>query len=308
MDKQLLAQKRVLIVGDSMLDKYWFGDANRISPEAPVPVVRIVRSEERLGGAANVALNVASLGVQTTLMGVIGADENGKKLAELLADAGIQSRMIFDDAAKTILKLRIVARQQQLVRIDFDEHPSGEVLASLLTNFAEIIDNFDVLVLSDYNKGGLIHIRDMIAIAREKGIPVLVDPKGADFDKYAGATIITPNRAELALVVGNWANEEDLVRRAQSLRNRLNLEALLLTRSEEGMTLFTAKGVETVTAQAREVFDVSGAGDTVIAVTAAMIATGVPLSEAVRTANRAGGIVVGKLGTASVSYEELFGN
>ncbi len=308
MDKQLLAQKRVLIVGDSMLDKYWFGDANRISPEAPVPVVRIVRSEERLGGAANVALNVASLGVQTTLMGVIGADENGTKLTELLTEAGIHSHMIADPAIKTILKLRIVARQQQLVRIDFDDHPSGEMLASLLTDFAEVIDNFDVLVLSDYGKGGLDHIRGMIDIAREKNIPVLVDPKGEDYDKYVGATIITPNRAELAQVIGSWTSEEDLTHRAQALRDRLGLKALLLTRSEEGMTLFTAEGAETVPAQAREVFDVSGAGDTVIAVTAAMIAAGVPLSEAVRIANRAGGIVVGKLGTASVSYNELFGN
>ncbi len=308
MDKQLLAQKRVLIVGDSMLDKYWFGDANRISPEAPVPVVRIVRSEERLGGAANVALNVASLGVQTTLMGVIGADENGTKLTELLTEAGIQSHMIADPAIKTILKLRIVARQQQLVRIDFDDHPSGEMLASLLTDFAEVIENFDVLVLSDYGKGGLDHIRGMIDIAREKNIPVLIDPKGENYDKYAGATIITPNRAELAQVIGSWTSEEDLTLRAQELRDRLGLKALLLTRSEEGMTLFTAEGAETVPAQAREVFDVSGAGDTVIAVTAAMIAAGVPLSEAVRIANRAGGIVVGKLGTASVSYNELFGN
>lgn len=308
MDKQLLAQKRVLIVGDSMLDKYWFGDANRISPEAPVPVVRIVRSEERLGGAANVALNVASLGVQTTLMGVIGADENGTKLTELLTEAGIHSHMIADPAIKTILKLRIVARQQQLVRIDFDDHPSGEMLASLLTDFAEVIDNFDVLVLSDYGKGGLDHIRGMIDIAREKNIPVLVDPKGEDYDKYVGATIITPNRAELTQVIGSWTSEEDLTHRAQALRDRLGLKALLLTRSEEGMTLFTAEGAETVPAQAREVFDVSGAGDTVIAVTAAMIAAGVPLSEAVRIANRAGGIVVGKLGTASVSYNELFGN
>ena len=308
MDKQLLAQKRVLIVGDSMLDKYWFGDANRISPEAPVPVVRIVRSEERLGGAANVALNVASLGVQTTLMGVVGADENGTKLTELLTEAGIHSHMIADPAIKTILKLRIVARQQQLVRIDFDDHPSGEMLASLLTDFAEVIDNFDVLVLSDYGKGGLDHIRGMIDIAREKNIPVLVDPKGEDYDKYVGATIITPNRAELAQVIGSWTSEEDLTLRAQALRDRLGLKALLLTRSEEGMTLFTAEGAETVPAQAREVFDVSGAGDTVIAVTAAMIAAGVPLSEAVRIANRAGGIVVGKLGTASVSYNELFGN
>ncbi len=308
MDKQLLAQKNVLVVGDSMLDKYWFGDTNRISPEAPVPVVRIVRSEERPGGAANVALNVASLGVKTTLMGIIGADENGTNLTKLLAPAGINCQLLADPALKTILKLRIVARQQQLVRIDFEEPPSGDVLANLLTEFSDAIDQYDALVLSDYGKGGLAHIRSMIEIARDKNIPVLIDPKGDNYDRYAGATVITPNRAELALVVGSWTSEEDLTIRAQNLRDRLGLTALLLTRSEEGMTLFTADGVQTVPAQAREVFDVSGAGDTVIAVTAAMLAAGLNLSEAVRIANRAGGIVVGKLGTASVSYNELFGN
>lgn len=308
MDKQLLAQKNVLVVGDSMLDKYWFGDTNRISPEAPVPVVRIVRSEERPGGAANVALNVASLGVKTTLMGIIGADENGSNLKKLLSPAGINCQLLSDSAVKTILKLRIVARQQQLVRIDFEEPPSGDVLANLLSDFSDAIEQFDALVLSDYGKGGLTHIRSMIEIARDKGIPVLIDPKGDNYDRYAGATVITPNRAELALVVGSWTSEEDLTIRAQNLRDRLGLAALLLTRSEEGMTLFTADGVQTVPAQAREVFDVSGAGDTVIAVTAAMLAAGLNLSEAVRIANRAGGIVVGKLGTASVSYNELFGN
>ncbi len=308
MDKQLLAQKNVLVVGDSMLDKYWFGDTNRISPEAPVPVVRIVRSEERPGGAANVALNVANLGVKTTLMGVIGADENGSNLKKLLAPTGIDCQLLSDAAVKTILKLRIVARQQQLVRIDFEEPPSGDVLANLLSDFSDAVEQYDALVLSDYGKGGLAHIRSMIDIARDKGIPVLIDPKGDNYDRYAGATVITPNRAELACVVGRWTSEEDLTIRAQNLRDRLNLEALLLTRSEEGMTLFTADGVQTVPAQAREVFDVSGAGDTVIAVTAAMLAAGLNLSEAVRIANRAGGIVVGKLGTASVSYNELFGN
>lgn len=308
MDKQILAQKNVLVVGDSMLDKYWFGDTNRISPEAPVPVVRIVRSEERPGGAANVALNVASLGVKTTLMGIIGADENGSHLKGLLAPTGIRCQLLSDPAVKTILKLRIVARQQQLVRIDFEEPPSGDVLANLLSDFSDAIEQYDALVLSDYGKGGLAHIRSMIDIARDKEIPVLIDPKGDNYDRYAGATVITPNRAELALVVGRWVSEEDLTVRAQNLRERLNLKALLLTRSEEGMTLFTADGVQTVPAQAREVFDVSGAGDTVIAVTAAMLAAGLNLSEAVRIANRAGGIVVGKLGTASVSYNELFGN
>ncbi len=308
MDKSLLSSKRLLIVGDMMLDKYWFGDATRISPEAPVPVVRVQRTEERLGGAANVALNVRSLGSAVTLMSVVGQDEAGDTAVKLLKQAGITPRLHIDPNLKTTVKLRLLARQQQVVRIDFEDHPGTEVLAGLTGEFAGRIREFDALILSDYGKGGLDHIAQMIDAAKEAGIPILIDPKGSNYDRYRGATIITPNRSELAQVVGAWTSEEQLTRKAQNLRKRLGLKGLLLTRSEEGMTLFNENGALTVPAQAREVYDVSGAGDTVIAVLGTMLAAGMELPLAVKTANRAGSIVVGKLGTASVSYEELFGN
>lgn len=304
--KEELSAKRLLVVGDSMLDRYWFGDTNRISPEAPVPVVRIVKEENRLGGAANVALNIACLGARVSLMSVIGRDDAGHALRDLLDKAGIEGLLQEDTSVRTTVKLRVLARRQQLVRVDFEDHPAGEVLAALTEEFSAKIAGYDALVLSDYGKGGLEHIRRIIATARECCIPVLVDPKGDDYSRYHGATVITPNRSELAQVIGQWKTEEELHTKAQNLRKELALKALLLTRSEEGMTLFTDAGALTVPAQAREVFDVSGAGDTVIAVTAAMLAAGLSEEEAVRIANRARGIVVGKLGTASVSFEELF--
>lgn len=307
MNKSLLENTRLLIVGDSMLDKYWFGDANRISPEAPVPVVHVTKTEERLGGAANVALNVRSLGAQTTLMSVVGDDESGSSIKRLLTQAGITPRLLTDKTLKTTVKLRLVARQQQVVRIDFEDRPAGDVLNDQIDDIKNTISQFDALVLSDYGKGGLDRLPQMIAAANQASIPVLVDPKGSDYERYTGATLITPNRAELQMVVGNWNTEAELTRKAQNLRKKLKLVALLLTRSEEGMTLYTEGHELTVPAQAREVFDVSGAGDTVIAVVATMLAAGVELKEAIRIANRAGGIVVGKLGTASVTYSELFG-
>lgn len=307
MTPSTLAAKRVLVVGDCMLDQYWFGDAERISPEAPVPVVRVLRTDSRLGGAANVALNIKTLGTQAALMSVAGEDEAGHTLRRLLDGSGIESFLQIDASIKTTVKLRIIARQQQMLRADFENAPTSEVLAALLDAFSEQITRADAVVLSDYGKGGLNHIREMIDCARCADVPVLIDPKGSDYSRYKGATIITPNRAELALVVGGWSDEAQLRLKAQRLREELELQALLLTRSEEGMTLYWDGGELTVPAQAREVFDVSGAGDTVIAVTAAMLSAGVDLQEAVRVANRAGGIVVGKLGTASVSYSELFG-
>ena len=306
MDSKLLASKRILVVGDSMLDRYWFGDAHRISPEAPVPVVRIERTEERLGGAANVALNIVSVGAQAALMSVVGDDEPGRSIQSLLARNGIGAHLHADPGIETTVKLRIVARQQQMLRADFENQPGTEVLASLMGEYESMIASCDAVVLSDYGKGGLAHIKSMIALARAHNVPVLVDPKGSDYDRYQGASIITPNRAELAQVTGTWRSEAELHEKAQALRERLGLTALLLTRSEEGMTLFSKEGATTVPAQAREVYDVSGAGDTVIAVMGVMLAAKVPLDEAIRIANRAGGIVVGKLGTASVTYEELF--
>ena len=307
MHQELLASKHILVVGDSMLDRYWFGDAHRISPEAPVPIVRIQRCDERLGGAANVALNIRSLGIRASLMTVIGNDEPGHILADLLEKAGIGTMLHVDASLSTTVKLRIVARQQQMLRADFENHPNNEVLAALLGDYETTIASVDAVILSDYGKDGLDHIKQMISEARRHRKPVLIDPKGDDYERYRGATVITPNRAELALVVGNWKNEEELRIKAQNLRAHLELDALLLTRSEEGMTLYTADGELTVPAQAREVFDVSGAGDTVIAVMASMLAAGLSIQQAVHIANRAGGIVVGKLGTASVSYAELFG-
>lgn len=300
------AQKRILVVGDAMLDRYWFGDATRISPEAPVPVVRVVRSEDRLGGAANVALNAASLGANAGLLSVIGDDEAGKTIEQILNDRNITPHLHRDSSLKTTVKLRIVARHQQMIRADFEDKPTTEVLAKHLNDFEALLDGCDAIILSDYGKGGLNHIAKMIEMARDRQIPILIDPKGSNYDRYAGATVITPNRAELMQVVGEWENEEDLKRRAHALRERLNLTAVLLTRSEEGMTLFTDEGEFSVPAQALEVYDVSGAGDTVISVMATVLATGKSLKEAMYIANRAGGIVVGKLGTATVSIEELF--
>jgi rfaE bifunctional protein kinase chain/domain len=298
----------LLVVGDTMLDRYWFGDVERISPEAPVPIVRIRTQEERAGGAANVARNAAAVGARCGLLSVVGGDEAGRAVETMLIAAGVTPHLERDASLSTTVKLRVLGRQQQILRIDFEQQPPREVLASLMTRYRTELARYAVLVLSDYGKGGLAHIETMIEIARAARKPVLVDPKGDDYRRYAGATIITPNRAELREVVGRWKDEADLERRAQALRTDLGLQALLLTRSEEGMTLFTDEGAWTVPAQAREVYDVSGAGDTVIAVLGAMLAAGKPLKEAVSLANKAGGIVVGKLGTATVSYEELFGS
>ena len=298
---------RILVVGDVMLDRYWFGDVSRISPEAPVPVVRIERREERLGGAANVARNVASLGAHCALLGVVGADEAGTQVEQLLGESGIHSYLQRDEAISTIIKLRVIGRQQQLLRIDFEDAPTDTVLRDKLTQFNAVLPGYDVIILSDYNKGSLVNVADMIRAARAAGKVVMVDPKGDDFSHYAGATILTPNKSELRRIVGGWKSEDQLTDKAQQLRTELGLDALLLTRSEEGMSLYTATDVLHMHAQAREVYDVSGAGDTVIATLAAMLGAGMPIADALITANRAGGIVVGKLGTATVTREELFG-
>ena len=300
-----MSASRVVIVGDVMLDRYWFGEVERISPEAPVPVVKIARSEERPGGAANVARNVAALGASATLLSVTGDDEAGATLARLVASEGVQTSFYRDATLATTVKLRVIGRQQQLLRIDFETAPSHEALATKLVEFDRLIDGKDLLILSDYGKGGLEHIATMIERARSGGVRVLVDPKGDEWDKYRGATLMTPNRNELKEIVGRWRNEDDLTQRAQSLRRHLALEALLVTRSEEGMSLYTDAGALTIPAQAREVYDVSGAGDTVIATIGTLLAAGAALPDAVRIANQAAGIVVGKLGTAVVTPDEL---
>lgn len=296
---------RILIVGDVMLDRYWFGEVSRISPEAPVPVVKVEKVEERPGGAANVARNCAALGAQVALLSVVGADEAGKTLARLMADANIDTSLHEDVGLNTTVKLRVISRQQQLLRIDFENTPDHEVLRAKLADFSARLTDCDVVILSDYGKGGLTHISDMIELARAKGKPVLVDPKGDDYRRYAGATLLTPNRTELREVVGRWRDEAELELKAQRLREALDLTALLVTRSEEGMSLFSAAGVRHEAAVAREVYDVSGAGDTVIATLAVMLASGLPLTQALFLANRAAGVVVGKLGTATCSLEEL---
>jgi len=297
---------RLLVVGDVMLDRYWFGDVSRISPEAPVPVVRIEKREARLGGAANVARNAAALGAHCGLLGVVGNDEAGDEVEQILRESSIDTYLKRDEQISTIVKLRVIGRQQQMVRIDFEEAPSETTLRDKLTQFKAILADYDVIIFSDYNKGSLVNVAEMIRMAREAGKTVMVDPKGDDFTPYAGATMLTPNKAELKRIVGSWKTEEQLTEKAQKLREELGLTALLLTRSEEGMSLYTADEVLHVHADAREVFDVSGAGDTVIATMAAMLGAGVPLAEALATANRAGGIVVGKLGTATVTRDELF--
>jgi D-glycero-beta-D-manno-heptose-7-phosphate kinase len=301
----VLARHRVLVVGDAMLDRYWFGAVERISPEAPVPVVRVSREEERLGGAANVAMNVKVLGAQCTLLTVLGDDAAGRRLRELLEQRDIVTVIGTDAQLSTVVKLRVIGRSQQLLRIDFENQPDHEVLDAMLADYQRLLPEHDVVLLSDYGKGGLTHVGSMIEHARAAGKPVLVDPKGSDFSRYAGATAITPNRSELALVVGTWHGEDDLLARATALRERLNLQALLLTRSEEGISLFDGQGHLRLPTEAREVFDVTGAGDTVIATLAAMMACGLPMREAAALANSAAGIVVSRFGTAAASHADL---
>jgi len=296
---------RVLVVGDVMLDRYWFGDVSRISPEAPVPVVLVQRTEERPGGAANVARNITALDGHATLLSVVGNDEAGTSLENLVRGEKVEASLHRDGAISTTVKLRVIGHQQQLLRIDFERAPSHEVLAAKLDEYERRVGEADAIVLSDYGKGGLLHVDQMIAAARRRGKPVLVDPKGSEYQRYRGATVLTPNRSEFREVAGRWKDEEDLVRRAQALRAELDLEALIVTRSEEGMSLFTEGETWHEPTKAREVYDVSGAGDTVIGVLALMVAAGADLHAAMRVANHAAGIVVGKLGTAVATRAEL---
>ena len=301
-----IASARVLVVGDSMLDRYWYGAVDRISPEAPVPVVRVTRTEERIGAAANVAYNIVTLGAQASLLSVVGEDEASHTLENLVAKTGITPYFGRDAKLKTSVKLRVIGRQQQLLRLDFENMPEHEVLASQSAIFEKLVPQHEVVLFSDYGKGGLAHIVTMIAQARAAGKTVLVDPKGSDFERYRHASVITPNRAELEEVIGFWSSEAELRTKAHKLRAALELQALLVTRSEEGMTLFDAQGELHVPTVAREVFDVTGAGDTVIATLATMVAAGLSLRDAVPIANQAAGIVVGKFGTATVNFQELF--
>ncbi len=296
---------RVLVAGDAMLDEYWFGDTARISPEAPVPVVRARSSEARPGGAANVALNIAALGAQSTLAAVIGQDERGEKLTSTLEQRGVRCEFLRSATLPTIHKLRVLARSQQLLRIDAEQslHSCAAEFAGM---FAKLVSKVDAVILSDYAKGTLGRVTELIAAARGAGVPVLIDPKGNDFQRYRGAYALTPNKGEFELIVGACTDEADLLRKGEALRADLELELLLVKRSGEGMTLFE-RGVEPVTlpAQAREVFDVTGAGDTVIALFGAGIAAGLTAADAAALANLGAGIVVGKIGVATVSRSEL---
>jgi D-glycero-beta-D-manno-heptose-7-phosphate kinase len=296
---------KVLVVGDVMLDRYWFGDVDRISPEAPVPVVLVRRTEERPGGAANVARNITALDGGATLLAVIGPDEAGNSLERLVMAEKVTPSLHRDAGLSTTVKLRVIGHQQQLLRIDFERAPSAEALATKLDLYDRLVAQADAVVLSDYGKGALLHVQEMIQRARRHGKPVLVDPKGSDYARYRGATVLTPNRSEFREVAGRWNDEGDLARRAQTLRAELDLEALIVTRSEEGMSLFTAAESWHIPTRAREVYDVSGAGDTVIGVLALMVAAGADLHAAMRVANHAAGIVVAKLGTAVATREEL---
>ncbi len=295
----------VLITGDAMLDRYWYGDATRISPEAPVPVVHVCEVRETPGGAANVAANVSKLGAKAVLFSILGNDRDGMVLEDLARAYGIEQILVKDPTLPTTVKLRVVARGQQVVRADFEGRPDHELLLPLVERFCENIGTAKAVIFSDYGKGGLGHLQRMIACARKAFVPILIDPKGADYSAYRGATTITPNREEFALVVGRWDGESDFEQRAFSLRDTLGLESLLVTRSEEGMSLFLNREHIRIPAQAQEVFDVTGAGDTVISTMATAMAAGYDIELSARLANIAAGIVVGKIGTSPITLEEL---
>lgn len=304
-ERQDFSPARVLVVGDVMLDRYWFGDVSRISPEAPVPVARITKTEHRAGGAANVARNIAALGGQAALLAVCGEDDAADTLEGLMRDNGVAPDLERCPGFETTLKLRVLARQQQLIRLDFEQRPSAGSLKNVLRRYRELLPDYDAVILSDYGKGVLAEVAQMLAEARAAGKPVLIDPKGSDYRKYHGATLITPNRAELREVTGNWQDEEELGFKAQNLRQQLDLQALLLTRSEEGMSLYRAGQTDHQPTRAQEVYDVSGAGDTVIAAMGLCLAAGYTLTDAMHAANAAAGVVVAKLGTAVCSFDEL---
>jgi len=299
-------QAKVIVAGDVMLDRYWQGPTRRISPEAPVPVVKIEHNEERPGGAANVALNIASLGGQVTLAGVTGFDEQSDTLSTHLQAMNIACKFSQTELAPTITKLRVVSGNQQLMRLDFEESLHDIDKQGLANNVEALLADHDLLLLSDYNKGTLSEVQTLIKLAKAKNIPILVDPKGDDFSKYRGATLLTPNMSEFEGVVGPCANEKEIVEKGQQLLEQLDLEALLVTRSEHGMTLLR-KGQEEfhLPTKAREVYDVTGAGDTVIATLALAIAANAQFTQASALANIAAGIVVGKLGTSTVSEAEI---
>jgi len=304
--KKRLRDTKVLVVGDMMLDRYWFGSANRISPEAPVPVVAVLREETRIGGAGNVAANISSLGVDTSLMAIVGRDSAADELLRVLKEKNIQDNLVIDSLTSTTIKTRVLAQQQQLIRLDFERQPSEESALAFVELFKNEVHKYDAVIFSDYGKGVLRDVEALIDVSYEAGKLIFVDPKGNNFSKYKNSSFLTPNRKELEAVTGSWASENELDAKASKLRSDLGLQGLLVTRSEEGMTLYCGSGKMHFPTRAKEVFDVSGAGDTVIAVFGALVAGGFPLEEASSLANKAAGVVVGKVGTATVTFDELF--
>jgi len=304
-DLSLFSGVNVLIVGDVMLDRYWFGSVDRISPEAPVPVLAVNKKESRAGGAANVANNINSLGAKATLLSVVGDDATGRELASLVEGFGVQVEFQYDKSLQTTEKLRMVAQNQQLLRADFEKEPDDEVLSRCLGSYEGLLAKADVVILSDYGKGGLRHVSEMIAMAKEQGIPVVLDPKGSDFSRYKGASLITPNLKEFCGVVGEVNSDEQLEAKAFKLKEELGLSALLVTRSEKGMSLFIDEQHIHSPAQAREVYDVSGAGDTVISTIALALVSDMTNEQRLELANAAAGVVVGKVGTATVAVDEI---
>lgn len=301
------SKARVLIVGDVMLDQYWHGNTQRISPEAPVPIVHIKNSEQRAGGASNVALNIASLGASVCLLGLTGDDKNASELATIMAKAGVDCRFQRCQGMDTIFKLRVVAHHQQMIRLDFEDSFAAVNKQELFAHYEAMLSDVDVVVLSDYNKGTLSDVGRLISLAKSAGKPVIVDPKGTDFEKYRGSTLITPNKSEFEAIVGPFADNEELIQKGDVLRNSLDLQALLVTRGEDGMSLLQADlPALHLPTYAQEVFDVTGAGDTVVATLAATLAAGASLEDSVTLANYAAGVVVGKLGTATVSPSEIY--
>ncbi|MCX7101556.1 MAG: bifunctional D-glycero-beta-D-manno-heptose-7-phosphate kinase/D-glycero-beta-D-manno-heptose 1-phosphate adenylyltransferase HldE [Methylobacter sp.] len=296
---------RIIVIGDVMLDRYWSGQAARISPEAPVPVVRVKTIEDRVGGAANVALNIAKLGGKVTLLGVVGDDGEGEILKRILETEGVNCDFVVEQDIKSICKLRVMAQHQQLIRIDFEEAVLKFEKADLLAKLVKHLPENETVVFSDYGKGTLANVSEYILEAKQVGLKILVDPKGVDYQRYAQADLITPNISELQAVVGAYESEADLIEKGQALLERYQIPTLLLTRGEAGMTLVQDNQVHSLPAQAKDVFDVTGAGDTVIAVMALCVALEMELQDAMYLANLAGGIVVGKLGTSTVSMQEL---
>ncbi|SFH58921.1 bifunctional D-glycero-beta-D-manno-heptose-7-phosphate kinase/D-glycero-beta-D-manno-heptose 1-phosphate adenylyltransferase HldE [Modicisalibacter xianhensis] len=307
LDLTALEQARLLIVGDVMLDRYWHGGTSRISPEAPVPVVHVGESEDRPGGAANVALNIASLGGHAALAGLVGNDDNANLLSQRLETSGVSAHFQYSDAIPTITKLRVMSRNQQLIRLDFEQKLGDVDTTELLGKVEAALPDSDVVILSDYGKGTLNRVESLIAMARAAGKRVLVDPKGSDFSRYRGASVITPNLSEFETVVGHCRDDDELAAKGERLRAELDLEALLVTRSEKGMTLIREGHAPLhLPTHAREVFDVTGAGDTVIGVLGLALAAGHAYPEAMTLANLAAGLVVAKPGTATLSVAELY--